>query len=124
MKRVFLVIILSLVVIYSTTAFAAQEFKFTDGTLIRGEIQGETLRIKTKFGELHPKVSDIAFVSEGKIELRDGSQVMGELLPEVEEQGTEKSASEQKKGLLFKTKYGTFELFFSMEDLEYIDFKK
>lgn len=122
MKRIFLVIILSLVLVYSTTAFAAQEFKFTDGTLIRGEIQGETLRIKTKFGELHPKVSDIAFVSEGKIELRDGSQIMGELLPEGEEQ--EKETSEQKKGLLFKTKYDTFELFFSMEDIEYIDFKK
>ena len=120
MKKIFLAMILSFIMFYSMATYAA-EFKFKDGTLIRGEIQGETLRIKTKFGELTPKVSDIAFVSAGKIELTDGSQIMGELLPEAEEQ--EKETSEQ-KGLLFKTKYGTFELFFSMEDIEYIDFKK
>jgi hypothetical protein len=127
MKKIFLATMLSFVMFYSLTAYAA-EFKFIDGTLIRGEIQGEKLRIKTKFGELTPKVSEFVFVSGGKIELTDGSQVMGELLPEAvsppREQGTETSAPAQKKGLLLKTKYGTFELLFSMGDIDYIDFKK
>lgn len=112
----------------STMGFAAQEFKFNDGTLIRGEIQEERVHVKTRFGDLFPKVSEIVFVSSGKIELNDGSQIMGELLSEPPSESeaaeTEASASEQKKGLLFKTKYGTFELLFSMEDVEYIDFKK
>jgi hypothetical protein len=128
MKKIFVVTVVSLVMICTMTAFAAQEFKFTDGTLIRGNIQDERVRIKTQFGNLTPKVSEIVFVSAGKIELSDGSQVMGELLPEVppttREQGTETPSPGQKKGLLFKTKYGTFELLFSMEDIEHIDFKK
>lgn len=126
MKKV--CIILMWVLLCSTMAFAAQEFKFKDGTLIRGDIQEERVHIKTQFGDLHPKVSEIVFVSNGKIELSDGSQVMGELIagdssaPEAKE--TENSAAEQKKGLSVKTKYGTFEVFFAMEDIEYIDFKK
>jgi len=109
-------------------AFAAQEFKFNDGTLIRGEIQEERVHVKTQFGDLYPKVSEIVFVSSGKIELSDGSQIMGKLLSEPpskpEATETETSVSEQQKGLAFKTTYGTFELLFSMDDIEYIDFKK
>lgn len=54
MKKICVLLILSLVMLYTTTVFAV-EFKFKDGTLIRGEIQGERLRIKTKFGELTPR---------------------------------------------------------------------
>lgn len=127
MKKIWLATILSLVMSYSLTA-AAVEFKFKDGTLIRGDIQGEKLRVKTKFGELTPKVNEVAFVSGGKIELTDGSQIMGELLPAAlptaGEEKTEAAAPAAKKGLLLKTKYGTFELLFAMEDIEYINFKK
>ena len=113
------------VLVFQTAAFAAQEFKFKDGTLIRGEIQGERVHIKTQFGDLYPKVSELVFVSSGKIELSDGSQVMGELLSEAPSESEKKeTATSEKKGLLFKTKYGTFELLFAMKDLEYIDFKK
>jgi hypothetical protein len=125
MKTLKVSMIIGLVLVWSTVVFAA-ELKFTDGTLIRGEFQGERVRIRTEFGDLTPKVSDLAFVSQGKIELRDGSQVFGELLPGTsstsEEQGTETTSAEEKKGLPLKTKYGTFELLFSMEDIEYIDF--
>ena len=127
MKRICFATLLSLVMLYSVAA-SAVEFKFKDGTLVRGEIQGEKLRVKTKFGELTPKINEVAFVSGGKIELTDGSQIMGELLPAAlpaaGEEKTEAAAPAAKKGLLLKTKYGTFELFFTMEDLEYIDFKK
>lgn len=126
MKKIYAIAIF--ILLLSTMAFAAQEFKFNDGTLIRGEIQEERVHVKTQFGDLYPKVSEIVFISSGKIELNDGSQVMGELLSEPpsepEATETETSTSEQKKGLSFKTKYGTFELLFSMDNIEYIDFKK
>lgn len=129
MKKVFVVIaIIGLAMLCTMTAFAAQEFKFKDGTLIRGDIQEERVHIKTQFGDLYPKVSEIVFVSNGKIELSDGSQVMGELLAEdsttPEAKDTDSPAAAQTKGLSIKTKYGTFEVFFSMEDIDYIDFKK
>lgn len=124
MKKICSVTILILG-LFSTVVFSSQEFKFKDGTLIRGELQEERVHVKTQFGDLYPKVSEIVFVSSGKIELSDGSQVMGELLSESPSESEEKKTeTSEKKGLSFKTKYGTFELLFSMEDIEYIDFKK
>ena len=120
MKKIMIMIILSAALAHSAAALAA-EINFKDGTLVRGDFQGETLRVKTNFGELQPKISQMLYVSAGKIELQDGSQVMGELLPPAADEDSAKTAAE---GVLFKTKYGVIELIFTMEDIEYIDFKK
>ncbi len=122
MVRLFTVIALGMMLAFSALALADQEIKFKDGTLIRGKVQGERLQIRTKFGTLQPKVDEVVFVSGGKIELSDGSQVWGELVPGAPQTAAE--GATPAKGLRFQTKYGTWELIFRMDDVEYIDFRK
>ena len=93
-------------------AFAEQKIEFKDGTVIKGEIQNKTLTVKTSFGTLKPEVDKIVFISEGTVELRDGSKIMGDVVVD------------EKKGLEVKTKYGTWTLNFEPEDLQMITFSK
>ncbi len=91
-------------------AVAEQVFEFKDGTLIKGEIQNPTLTVKTGFGQLQPPTDGIVFISEGTVEMREGSRIMGELVLD--------------DGLVVKTKYGTWTLRFKPEDVKMITFQK
>jgi len=67
--------------------------------------------VQTSFGKLTPPTDKIVFISEGNVELRDGSRIMGDLIV-------------GEKGLVVKTKYGTWTLHFEPEDLQMITFQK
>lgn len=105
------IIIIAMVILGGNLAFAGQVIEFKDGTVIKGEIQNKTLTVETSFGMLKPAVDKIVFISEGTVELRDGSKIMGDVV--VDE-----------KGLVVKTKYGTWTLHFEPEDLQMITFQK
>jgi len=102
---------IGVIVVAGSLAFAEQVLNFKDGTVIKGEIQNETLTVQTSFGKLTPSVDKIIFISEGNVELRDGSKIMGELVMD-------------KEGLVVKTKYGVWTLHFKAEDLQMITFSK
>jgi hypothetical protein len=103
--------IIAMVIFSASLAFAEQVINFKDGTVIKGEIQNETLTVQTSFGKLTPGVDKIIFISEGNVELRDGSKIMGNLVIDAE-------------GLVVKTKYGTWTLHFKAEDLQMITFSR
>lgn len=103
--------IMIMAVLIGHIAFAEQTIEFKDGMVIKGEIQNESLTVKTSFGNLTPPLEKIIFVSEGNVELKDGSKIAGHIV--VDE-----------KGLVVKTKYGTWTLHFQAEDLEMIMFQK
>ena len=92
-------------------ASAAQTLEFKDGTVIKGEIQNKILLVQTSFGILKPEVDKIAFVSDGSVELRDGSKIMGSIVVEDD-------------GLTIKTRYGVWTLHFKPEDLQMITFHR
>ena len=106
LKVLFVIIVLTF---YVGGVFAGQTLEFKDGTVIKGEIQNETVMVKTSFGTLIPEVEKIAFVSEANVELRDGSKIMGHV--DVGEEG-----------LTIKTQYGTWTIYFEPEDLAMITF--
>ena len=103
--------IVVMIVCGGNLAFAEQTIEFKDGMVIKGEIQNETLTVETSFGKLTPPLEKIVFVSEGSVELKDGSKIAGNVV--VDE-----------KGLVVKTKYGTWTLHFKPEDIEMIMFQK
>lgn len=104
-------VMVTMVVLGGSLAFAEQVLNFKDGTVIKGAIQNETLTVQTSFGKLTPSLDKIIFISEGNVELRDGSKIMGELVIDNE-------------GLVVKTKYGVWTLHFKSEDLQMITFSK
>jgi len=103
--------IVAMLVFSGNLAFAGQVIEFKDGMVINGEIQNKMLTVETSFGRLQPPIDKIVFVSEGNVELRDGSKIMGNLIVD-------------KEGLVVKTKYGTWTLHFKPEDLQMITFQK
>ncbi len=103
--------IIVMVVFDGSLAFAEQTIEFKDGMVIKGEIQNKTLTVETSFGKLTPPLEKIVFISEGNVELKDGSRIAGNVV--VDE-----------KGLVVKTKYGTWTLHFKPEDIEMIMFQK
>ena len=111
MKKLMSTAIIFTIILTASLVFAGQTIEFKDGTIIKGEIQNETLTVETSFGKLKPPTAQIAFVSEGTVELRDGSKIMGDLVVDDE-------------GIVIKTKYGTWTLTFKPEDVTMITFSK
>jgi preprotein translocase subunit SecF len=114
-KRIFFILSVIAVVLMSIGISLAAEvqssIEFKDGTIIKGQIQNEALTVKTSFGMLKPPTEKIAFISEGNVELRDGSKIMGDIVVDED-------------GLVVKTKYGTWTLHFGPEDLQMITFSR
>jgi hypothetical protein len=104
--------IIMMVVLGGSLVFGEQTIEFKDGMVIKGEIQNKMLRVQTSFGKLMPPTDKIVFVSEGNVELQDGTKIMGNVV--IDEQ----------EGLVVKTKYGTWTLRFKPEDLQMITFQK
>lgn len=106
-----LIVIMGVVGLGASLAFGGQIIEFKDGTVIKGEIQNKTLTVETSFGQLTPPLEKIVFVSEGNVELKDGSKIMGTVVVGDE-------------GLTVKTKYGTWTLTFKPGDLQMITFQQ
>lgn len=110
-KVLSIISIMIMALMFGNIVFAEQTIEFKDGMVVKGEIQNESLTVKTSFGTLTPPLDTIIFVSEGNVELKDGSKIAGHIV--VDE-----------KGFFVKTKYGTWTLHFTSKDIEMIMFQK
>lgn len=104
-KKIFLISLLF--AIFPLLAVAAEhQIKLKNGNIVKGEIQGGSVKFKTDLGDLNMPVDDLMSLTESIIKRKDGGTTR-EIIVELND-GSSLKGSFIDKSLSLKTRYGVF----------------